>query len=484
MSMGPAFLPSTVSSPSTHSSSHEDPFAVMNNNPAIDMATLMTSGDLSNPADTPLAGKLISFGYEHVIPSVWPTEPGNVQGAHEMARSWDDLAAMGQDSCFGNAYLALLAGVMAGVDDDQSLVYQAGLFKGQAMAELRQRVAARTGTQDLLTLKAILKLFSAETISDNTAVARVHLKMLRNLVSANGGVILLDSWFREDLLSCDCYFALKYGTRPVLPAAEWTPGPLSQPWKARLVSAGIFGDHAAGVDTLVEHPILKAVFVDLRELFKTQEYVLTHEVPADDQLLRWRQLRRFDCISRLADHYTNLTIYSHLFDFPRTQAMTTIATALLANMVLGCPEPVRFGHRLLEELRSKVTEAEQELEESDAARLRFWALYVGSLAERVHPQPTATRQWFSQRLKECATELRLKGWEDMKKLLRHLLFSVRLHEEIENGRPFRIQDSTRGLYMICGTSWRQPLVLPSHNEALVSVSTASQRKGKAPQRRE
>ncbi|KAI9869568.1 MAG: hypothetical protein M1823_009026, partial [Watsoniomyces obsoletus] len=110
-----------------------------------------------------------------------------------------------------------------------------------AVTELRQRVARKI-PQDLLTLKAILKLFSTETIVDNTAVARAHLKMLRNMVTAEGGVILLDSWFREDLLSCDCYFALKYGTRPTLPAQEWTPGPLSQPWKARLVSAGIFGE--------------------------------------------------------------------------------------------------------------------------------------------------------------------------------------------------------------------------------------------------
>ena len=148
--------------------------------------------------------------------------------------------------------------------------------------------------------------------------------------------------------------------------------------------------------------------------------------------------------------------------------MTTIATALLANMVLGCPEPVRFGKRLLEELRVKVTEAEDELKESDGGRLRFWALYIGSLAEQVHPQPRTKTDSFASQLKACATELGLKGWEDQKKLLRQLLFSVRLHEEIESGRRFRTEDCTQGLYVACGTSWRQPLVPQSQSEVSMS----------------
>ena len=426
--------------------------------PSVDMPTTTDNFDVQLPTNNPLANRLVSFAYETLIPQLWPTEAGNVPGHYEISRSWDDAAAISQDVCYANAYLALLAVALAQSSDDSTLSQHAGTFKSQAMTELRQRVAARTGTQDLLTLKAILKLFCAETIIDNTAVARVHLKMLRSLVVAGGGVILLDSWFREDLLSCDCYFALKYGTRPVLPAAEWTPGPLSQPWKARLVSAGIFGDHTAGLDNLIEHPILKAVAMDLRELFRAQEYILTHEVPTEDQLLRWRQLRKFDCISRLADHYTNLTIYAHLYDFPRTQMMVTLTIALLGNMVLGCPEPIRFGKKLLRELRNKVDEATVEVEESDSQRLRYWALYIGSLAERVYGNGNEHEDWFAKQLKTMAAGLRLESWEDTKKMLRQLLFSVRLHQEVEGRRAHRTNDFTTGLYSICGTSWRQPLL--------------------------
>ena len=326
---------------------------MMDDDPSSLLSSINTPLDLGeNPFDspvvsmTPLVSNLIGFAYEVFIPQAWPQENATrSQGTYEIARCWDDTAIINQDTCYANAYLSLLAAAMAAITEDDNLAYQSRYFQGQAMTELRQRVA-RQDMQDLITLKAILKLFSSETLVDNTSVARMHLKMLRNLVNAAGGVILMDAWFREDLLSCDTYFALKYETRPLFPAQEWTPGPLSQPWKARLLSAGIFGDHAAGIDPLIEHPSMKAVITDLRELFKANEYTQNHDVPTDDQLLRWLQLRKFDCISRLADHNVNLAIYPHLFQRPLTQAYSCIATVLITNMVLGSPEPARFGLKL------------------------------------------------------------------------------------------------------------------------------------------
>jgi hypothetical protein len=302
---------SAESTPSTQSSStFEDPMP-SGWSASLTSLELPGSGESSQPTEfstNPLVSMLISFAYGFLIANTWPTETSSILGTYEIARSWEDVTAMAQDQCYSNAYLGLLAATMAETNDEERLNSAARQFQSQAMSELRRRVARNT-IQDLLTLKAILKLFCAETIVDNTATARVHLKMLRNLVTAAGGVILLDSWFREDLLSCDSYFALKYNTRPTLAAQEWTPGPLSQPWKARMLAAGIIGDHPSSVDSVIEHPVLKAIFTDLRELFRANEYVLTHEVPVDDQILRWRQLRKFDCISRLADHTTNLSIY-------------------------------------------------------------------------------------------------------------------------------------------------------------------------------
>ena len=447
-------LPSVTSTPSTHSSVLEDPFASMWN-------TSATSLDLGEAVDTtafissPLIDMLIVYAYGSLIPSIWPTEPGSNHGAYEIARSWDDITAIYQDKCYANAYLGLLATAMAETNDDEAILLQARQFQGQAMVELRQRVSRNTA-QDLLTLKTILKLFSTETMSDNTAVARVHLKMLRNLVTAGGGVILLDSWFREDLLSCDGYFALKYGTRPTLPPQEWTPGPLSQPWKARLLSAGIFGDHSSTVDPLIEHPILKAVVIDVRELFQAHEYVLTHDVPTDDQLLRWRQLRKFDCISRLADHYTNLIIYPHLYDKPNTQALCTVAIALATSLVLGCPESVRFGLKLLSDLKQRFQESESESDGTDT-RLRLWAAYIGSLAEKVHPVPAADMGSLAVSMKALVRKMKIEGLDEMKKILRQLLYSERLHQEIESGRDFRKSDFRTGLYTSSGTSWREPV---------------------------
>jgi hypothetical protein len=410
----------------------------------------------ADPSMTPLGSTLVSFAYEVFIPQLWPKDSNRTQTAYELARCLDDVALIHQDPCYANAYLSLLAAAMAATMDDEGLAYQSRYHQGEAMRELRQRVVG-SNPVDLITLKAVLKLFSAETLADNTSVARVHLKMLRNLVTAAGGVILTDAWFREDLLSCDCYFALKYETRPLFPAQEWTPGPLSQPWKARLLSARLFGDHAAGVDPLVEHAVMKAVVTDLRELFRAREYTQSHEVPADEQLLRWQQLRKLDCISRIADHYVNLAIYPHLFHRPTTQASVCVATALITGMVLGSPEPVRFGLKLLGDLRKKLRESDAEGDPQRYRRLRLWALYVGSLAEKVYPVGVDDHAWFDSHYRVEAADMGLSGWEDARKLVRQFLYSDKLHQELEAGRPYRTMDARQGLYSASGGSWRDPL---------------------------
>ncbi|KAH0843199.1 hypothetical protein FOPE_07925 [Fonsecaea pedrosoi] len=446
---------STTSTPSAHSSMIEDDPTSLLSSSSRPLDPGASSFEPTSLTMTPLVNSLIAFAYEVFIPQSWPRESDKSEGSYEIARSWDDTALINQDACYANAYLSLLAAAMSVLTEDESLAYQSRYFQGQAMTELRQRVA-RPGPQDLATLKAILKLFSSETLVDNTSIARMHLKMLRNLVNAAGGVILLDAWFREDLLSCDGYFALKYETRPLFPSSEWTPGPLSQPWKARLLSAGVFGDHAATIDPLVEHPIMKAVITDLRELFKAQEYIQTHDVPSDDQLLRWKQLRKFDCISRLADHYVNVAIYPHLFQRPVTQAYTCVATALMTAMVLGSPEPTRFGLKLITDLRKKLTESASEDDAAQFRRLRLWALYVGSLAEKVHPVSAAEERWFHDRYQSLSTSMGVSGWEDTRKVVRQFLFSDKLHQEIESGRAHRVADARQGLYTASGCSWREP----------------------------
>ncbi|KIX95478.1 uncharacterized protein Z520_08995 [Fonsecaea multimorphosa CBS 102226] len=471
---------STTSTPSTRSSMVEDdPTSILASlNRPLDPGT--SPFEATSLSMTPLVNNLIAFAYEVFIPQSWPRESDKDEGSYEIARSWDDAALINQDVCHANAYLSLLAAAMAVLTEDESLAYQSRYFQDQAMTELRQRVA-RPGTQDLVTLKAILKLFSSETLVDNTSVARMHLKMLRNLVNAAGGVILMDAWFREDLLSCDCYFALKYETRPLFPASEWTPGPLSQPWKARLLSAGVFGDHAATIDPLVEHALMKAVITDLRELFKAHDYTQIHDVPSDDQLLRWKQLRKFDCISRLADHYVNVAIYPHLFQRPLTQAYTCVATALMTAMFLGSPEPVRFGLKLLTDLRTKLTESVSEDDAAQFRRLRLWALYVGSLAEQVHPVSTADERWFREQYQSQSSDMGLLGWEDTKKVMRQFLYSEKLHQEIESGRAHRVADARQGLYTASGTSWREPWsdtnlgVLDVEEDAGGSVSAGKRR---------
>ena len=446
---------STTSTPSTRSSALEDPSSVVSTSrTSLDLGEAELF-ELTNRLSIPSVDALITFAYQYLIPQTWPIESSKASYAFELVKSYDDIHTMFQDDFYASAYIALLAASKSVVDDDDGLLYDSRVYRGQVMTELRQRVAHKEA-QNSVTLKAILKLFSFETIFDNTSIARAHLKALRNLVVTMGGVVLLDSWFREDLLSCDCFFALKCGTRPTFPASDWTPGSLSQPWKARLISAGIFDDHSARIDSLVEHSNLKAIMRDLRELFRAQTYILINEVAADDQLLRWRQLRKFDCISRIADHHVNLTIYPYLYNKPKTQGFTSCAVALIIILILGCPEPVRFGLRMLDQLQAKLIDSESESDVSESGPLRLWACYVGSLTERVHPVASPKRVWFRSKMQRTASQLEVSGWDDMKKILRQFIFSEKLHQEIGQGPKFRQKDFCLGLYGGCGTSWRMP----------------------------
>ena len=428
----------------------------------------------------PLVERILAYAYGTVVPMTWPNDNGRMKWTYEVSRTWDDLAMITADSCYAASTLCFYATLMASATNDADIASQACFFQTQAMSELRQRVTSPPGGYEPATLHAILRLFSAETALDNTSTARVHLKMLRTIVSAEGGVILLDSWFRENLLCADCYFALKYETRPLFPASEWTPGPLSQPWKARLSSARIFADHASTVDPVLEGP-LKTVIADIRELFRVERYVNSHDLPFDDQLLRWCQLRKFDCISRLADHQLSVKIYPHLFERPKLQLATCAAVAMMSAIVLGSPEPIRFGLKLIDDLHVKLIDAEIELGQEtdatvaedmpDATNLLFWIVHVGALAEQTHPAPHE-RAWFQRQFQTRSLQLTLQTREEQENIVKQFLFSSTVADEIAIGRASREVEVKKGVYEACGMTWRQPLesiegsLIESETEAL------------------
>lgn len=430
----------------------------------------------------PLVTHILSYAYGVVVPTTWPNESGRAKWTYEIARTWEDISAIKQDSCYASASLCFFATLMAAATNNKDIASQACFFQVQAMTELRRKLSVISQGSDQLTLKAILKLFSAETALDNTAAARVHLKMLRTFIGAKGGIIMLDPWLRENLLATDCYFALKYETRPLFPVSEWTLGPLSQPWKSQLAQAGLSDDHLPNVDGGIEHINVRSIISDLRELFRVELYINTHDVAAEDQLLRWRLLRKYDCVNRLADHQLSLKIYPHLYSRPRLQLATCAAVALMTAMVLGCPEPVRSGLKLLAELRARILEARAESETTfegdkgstaeDIDRVMLWMLYVGNTAEQVHPVPEYSI-WFATQFDTLARQLNRLGLESQRHLFKGILFSKILAEEIHHRRLYRTSESRRGVYEACGMSWRTPLESVEQGQPMVEEDESS-----------
>jgi len=152
----------------------------------------------------------------------------------------------------------------------------------------------------------------------------------------------------------------------------------------------------------------------------------------------------------------------------------------MANMVLGSPEPVRFGGKLINDMRKKLVESEREGEQDQFKRLRLWALYVGTLAEKVPITGSDSLGWFETNYQTLAAGMGLSGWEDAKRVMRQFLFSDHLHQEIHTGRLHRISDVRQGLYAASGSSWREPileagLIGGTQNEATGSVGIGKQR---------
>ncbi|KAK5090161.1 hypothetical protein LTR05_000331 [Lithohypha guttulata] len=412
----------------------------------------------------PIVARILSYAYKVVVPTSWPSEMGRPKWSYEICRTWEDITALNNDSCYASATLCFYATLMAMATDDPELASQACFLQIQAMSELRERLNQRSASFEPLTIKAILRLFSAETALDNTSTARVHLKMLRNVVSSQGGTILLDPWSRANVLSADCYFALKYETRPLFPLQEWSPGSLTQPWKARLAMANIVGDHSSSVDAIIDG-VLKSILLDLRELFRIDKYMNSHNVSPDDQIFRWRTLRKLDCISRLGEQQLSVKIYPHLFARPKLRYAICGGIALLTAMVLESPEPVRFGLKLTTELRHKVSEAQTEADhQTDASsesiksnknKVLFWLLYIGMLGERTHPL-ASDAIWFKSKFEDMARQLNLNTEQDQQAILKQFLWSSSLSEEIKRGQIARKEEMQRGVYESCGMSWRQP----------------------------
>jgi hypothetical protein len=419
---------------------------------------------------TPLVNSLINFAYQALIPSAWPNEGGANPPSHELTRSWDDLAIINDDECYANALFAVIAGAMATATGNDALLQHSQSFQAKAMMALRNRIQSQQDLRNPMTFRAILNLFTSETIVGNAAAARVHLKMLRHLVVEAGGIITLDSWFKENLVCCDAYFALRYETRPHFPATEWTPGPLNVAWKGHIAAARGYGEEAVEIDVSVEHRTLREVIADLRELSQVWDYVATHVVPPDEPLLRWRQLRKFDCISRLADHLVNLTIFPHLYQDPTVQICICTAVMLWAGMVFGSPEPVRLGSKLLVDLRQRLGRwKEDEDLMSLHPNLRFWIADLGVKAGKTLPGLQNEKEWFQQTMEQIKEERGGENATAFRALLKNFLYSDRLQQDIDSGVKYREVDVRQGIYSVSGCSWRAPLEETSTPEAEAAV---------------
>lgn len=357
------------------------------------------------------------------------------------------------------AHLALLCTIAAAVWGDREVSAQAELLRSQAHEHLYEVLRAGLAATPS-GLQTILDLCCIETIAGNSGQARLHLKMLRDLVSQIAGILCVDGGLREDLISCDCYFALKCETRPLFPAKDWAIAKLHDAWVSKLQASDPVSPHDKGSSPLLLQisQDLRLVFEALRELFMAHSTLVRGRLHQAERLAEWCRWRKLYCISRLADHYVNASLYAHQYDSPQVEKATALAAALLTNMALGSPEPVSLALTLLKRLQLLLRVESSATQQHGQPLLRLWAVYVGSLAESLHSgeRSYGSEYWFRIELVKSSRACQLQVPADLNGLLRQVLFSEELQSEVDHDAPRRTFDLVPGLYTSCDISWRLP----------------------------
>ena len=401
-------------------------------------ARALAQSHLNVAPATPTIDRLISFACNVVIPSKWPQENSTNEPLYEYAQMWQTITGTAQDICFANAYFAVMSGLLArrsrnSIITATWMTRQSYQFQTKAIEILRSRTQNALEMRSPYTFRAILYLFISETVFDNFIQARTHLRMLQNLVNELlGGVNALDPWLRENLLSADVFFAIKSETRPLLPSSEWSPGPLNSTWRSRTKTAilpslspspAISPSASPGVKTTLKtrripisksttsapfpsrhsspsvvrnNPDLVDILKDLTELSEAYSYVQNTRVAADEPLLRWVQLRRYDLLSRLTDLRVDTMLKPRNYTYP--ECLNVVCGVLVLWMLIefGSPEPMALGQKLVKrvwkELQSTTSHVNGKstadhkispLRGVEPGALKVWVMYVLHSGARV-----------------------------------------------------------------------------------------------------
>lgn len=405
--------------------------------------------------------RLLDFAQNVVCPTVWPSVNGNNEWEFELSSAMNDFKDVQDCPVYASTSAYFFGNMLYTGSRDQKILQQLSVYREAALAALNSGSVQSIHTF----LKARLRIFTAETMQENNAIAREHLRSLRTTVVAHGGILVLDPWLQQNLLSADTYFALSYGTRPQFRAIDWRQGTLKHPMLDIAVNNQVKMRSRPKIHLTVENVALRSTMEDLRDLLDMHAYFQSKGANMDNQLSHWSHLQRLNALSRLADHRVNVNLFPHQFLLPKFQLAICTSIALMTAMVLGSPEPVRFGLKLLSDLQSEFVEARREfqsMKQFDSRDVEFyqcafvWVAYVGMLGSQVHPVPNA--EWFSDCLRMTMTEPGLKEAVDLKSVVVQFLYSKSLEDEILSGQPHREESVMNGYYESCGLSWRQPVL--------------------------
>ena len=138
------------------------------------------------------------------------------------------------------------------------------------------------------------------------------------------------------------------------------------------------------------------ILKDLTELSEAYDYVQNTSLAADEPLLRWVQLRRYDLLSRLTDLRVDILLKPNNYTVPECLHVVCGVLVLWIIIEFGSPEPMALGRRLVTRVWKELQSISEHVSGNSPAdhkispspgveigALKVWVIYVLNSGARV-----------------------------------------------------------------------------------------------------
>lgn len=371
----------------------------------------------------PWTNTLLQYYLWVVTAAIYPAEVRCSPLARHTYHVLNDLRDCMSDSTLMYALLAsscshmqLFRGIRCPTGPEQDPLY----FKTQSIRGLRNMVAQNKGLANNDMIRPIFMLAGAELWARQTDAVVCHVKALKYIVQAMGGMKMVDPWRMERILLADIKCSAQRLTAPQFPL-DWDPGDARPELE---VLGNEFADptlDGLGKRLLGEKnrevlgPEIRAVVKDLVKVHRITAYIIIHPEATAPRDYAWLSLRTAACESRILRLIAD--VHAVGGESGKQQECCLLAILLCVN-----EQWPNTRRALVKHLKAALMFCELVAFWAPHTELLLWVLALGAMASETADDEAV----FAAALKTVASSRQGLDMETMRKLLTEHLYVDRL----------------------------------------------------------